>query len=506
MPITPSVSARKRFQTELDLLLAKAGSPHQVTVAKQAGLRVTTVNNWFKGVSVPTTRTSMDQLLRVLARLAVKRRLATESTFNKVWLAQWEQWRLEARRERPQPPPPVPLLSNEAGTLAEFRANRTLLGNREQIGTLIRHSLKLHEDLRYDPHLPLLTKPDWVPATPLTLGDVRLTYVDPGDGSELVRARDKLVQLQYWPAHNSVRPHSYSAAVTQHDAPPHWFNGRSYRLLNMESTDRGLHMRLTEGYYFEAFDTTEPLGYEAALCFRRSNEREIRGPYRDWLDDPFNLTARCGIPGVNTLTIRRCRKDAMFYLNLRTGTATALGTRHVVPAGEFQPHRDSDRSMAAQMSLRSTMVREYGEELLGLEEVRDDKKYVDIERQEPYASIHRAFDQGDARAYVLGVGLYPLTWKPEILLVCIFDERVFDRIFARMVVENPEGVLVKKDRLTGMRQLLRGRRNRPYQGLTWDEATVVDYAGASSTLPAARGCLHLAWRHRRHLGLDFGGK
>jgi hypothetical protein len=84
----------------------------------------------------------------------------------------------------------------------------------------------------------------------------------------------------------------------------------------------------------------------------------------------------------------------------------------------------------------------------------------------------------------------------------VFEDRVFDRLFADMVAVNPEGELLKQTPLYGsVRQFLRGRRG-PYAGYRFDEETVAEYAGSSSTLPAARGCLALAWRHRRALGLD----
>jgi hypothetical protein len=395
-----------------------------------------------------------------------------------------------------RPPRPIP------PSAEQFRRTRSAFRDRRKVARLIESALALHEHSDVsDPDLPLLTRPGWIPARPLALDAVRLMLTDRPADDGLARAR--ALAAQYWPVVNGIPIRRYSGAVAELDPPEQFYDGRSYRLLDVVPSSDGIDLTFTDGMYFDAFDTAEPLAFEAAQAYDATDGETISGPYRRALGGPFEFSNRCALPGINTLTVRRSRRglDAFFYLHLRTKTATAQNTVHVVPAGEFQPHHESDRSATHQLDLRFTMLREYAEEFLGLEEAGEATHYVPFEVREPYATMHRAFQPGGgASCYLLGIGLYPLTWKPEILTVAIFDARTFDRLFADMVDENLEGRLVVTERLRGIQHVLGGRRG-PCQGLPFIQEMIDEYAGDSSTLPAARACLKLAWRHRTALGI-----
>ena len=368
------------------------------------------------------------------------------------------------------------------------------------VGELIEKCVAEEERYRFDKEIPLFTQRGWIPSEPLPLDQVRLSFSDiPRD--DFLDAKNRLAA--YWPAMKDVAVPSYHAAVRRHDAPKSFFNGVSFRLLHAEPAQNPVQLRFGMGTYFDGFDTCEPLGFEAALRFEESRGATVRGPYRDWLGDPFDLTSRCAVPGVNTLTIRRSGKDVTFYLHQRTSVATAAGTVHVVPAGEFQPSSQQPRPKAAELDLRSTIIREYAEEFLGHEDVleqRVDEPQIDFVSDRRFNPLSKALRGGGAKTHYLGLGLYPLTWKPEILLVSVFEAELFDRLFDNMVEEVIEGRLVVTTRLKHSRYAFRGKKGI-YEGLPFNAETVGRYAGDPTTLPAARGCLTLAWRHRRFLGI-----
>ncbi|MEV5413979.1 hypothetical protein AB0K60_34750 [Thermopolyspora sp. NPDC052614] len=377
--------------------------------------------------------------------------------------------------------------------------------NRRSIGLNAKHLIPKaieHHGLA-GRQVPLLTQPGWIPGAPLPLDRVHLE-LDIKPQNDLSQARR--ATSHYWPPVPGTTHPSYSQAVGEHHRPSRWYDGRSFRLMdvaphgaaqNAEPAQQEVTLRFALGTYFDAYDTCEPLGYEAALSYARTSGQTIDGPYRQWLNDPFDLRNRCAVPGVNTLTIRRSDNETTFYLHERTGVATAMGTTHVVPAGEFQFSGQTAEPLDAELDLRSTIIREYVEEFLGAEDVLSPKLHktaIDFSATRKYSPLVKAIAEGEAKIYYLGLGLYPLTWKPEILVVCVFEARLFDKVFRDMQREVYEGKIVGATPLKGFRYALRGRRG-PYQGLRFDEETVSYHRDLPTTLPAGRACLALAWKY-----------
>jgi hypothetical protein len=106
------------------------------------------------------------------------------------------------------------------------------------------------------------------------------------------------------------------------------------------------------------------------------------------------------------------------------------------------------------------------------------------------SSVERLADakaSGKLKVKVLGLGLDPLPWKPELLTVCVIDSQPFDVIFGRMIRRNSEGLI-----LTG------GGK----EGLPFDAATVERYCQDDDISPNAKACLKLAWQFRADLRLS----
>jgi hypothetical protein len=361
------------------------------------------------------------------------------------------------------------------------------------------------EHLLADP-VPLLVRPGWIGPAPLPLDAVRVDWVEPavteqGLSAEFEPARR--VTRRYWPGAGHYRD-TYHVVIERLEEPDQrlFFNGSSFRLLDVRTVpgEPGLEkfpvtLTFTAGWYFDALDTTDVLGYEtAALSLsprRRRAARCMRGPYRRWLGSPFDLRKRCGVPGVNTVTIRRGRPAPSFLLHERSAqnVATSQAVTHVAPAGEFQPRDLSSLAGIVDLDLWSNIAREYAEELLGLSDAQGQP--IDMRHSsrlgEVMSALNDARASGGVSVWYLGVGLDPLTWKPEILTAAVWEPDVFDSVFRDMVAENDEGRFIFRDPETkAMIPFTEGNVDTSFRG---------------TFLPAGTACLALAWRHRTALGI-----
>lgn len=386
-------------------------------------------------------------------------------------------------------------------SLLKFKNTRNIALNRAK--ELISGALSEHAHFLPDPEIPLLAKPGWILPRPIPLEQVKLLSNEAPPPETLDLSREQLTM--YWPTVAGKHIARYSTAVARYDCPGYFFNGTSYRLLDVEASDDMPTLTFSEAEYWDHIDTSEALLFEAAWHWE--SEGAIAGPFRERLGSPFTFESRSAIPGINVLTIRRSSRQCTFYLVNRDDVATAMGTTHVIPAGEFQPSRDGRGQGVAEMRIEATMIREYAEELLDHEEARDHRMPpIDVVSDEPYRTIHHALSSGRAKAWYLGIGLYPVTWKPEILIACVFEAKTFDRIFAKMVREGREGTLVSPNGSRWPRTRFWVKGNRPYDGLPFTQEIVRFYASRLATLPAGRAALQLAWRHRNVLGLsDYSG-
>ncbi|WP_405477754.1 hypothetical protein [Streptomyces canus] len=345
-----------------------------------------------------------------------------------------------------------------------------------------------------DSGLPLLTRPGWVPRAPLALSQVSLRLCDAPSKDDLVQTRR--VASRYWPAGADGRQQEgYSAAITKHDPPTIWFDSPVYRLLKVDVADHSsLVMDLCLSRYFEYQDLSESLLYEAAARHMRGNNRPFEGPLRQHLGNPFDLSRRCALPGINVVTVRVKDSKSFFFMQRRSnkGVGTAFNSTHVAPAGEFQPHTDALPIRRSDLNIWHTIMREYAEEFLGHPDSSGGSGVViDYANDRPFAGLEAARRSGMLRVSFLGIGINPLTWKPEICVACVWEASEFDRTFANMLQENDEGVLVVGSHMTA----------GGFHGLPFTSENVLGYAQDPSTVPEGRACLALAWRWRNELGI-----
>jgi hypothetical protein len=281
--------------------------------------------------------------------------------------------------------------ARRTGTIDQFLATREY--QKEHVPQLVATALREQPRAMADPTIPMLTKPGWILSEPIPLSQAVLHRAEQTPECAIDAALETL--RRYWPLRASgKRMNRYHEAVGAHDRPTSWFNGASYRLLDVAPTNGTLDMAFCDTWYWDMFDTTEALLYEAAFEHARTHGRTINGNYRRFLKDPFDLTRRCAIPGIDALTIRQEGTAATFYIHRRdaTNVAAAQNVIGVVPAGEFQPSDDSWAARAQDFSLWHSIVREYAEEFLGLEDARTRMGApIDYLSQPPYSLLHDAY-------------------------------------------------------------------------------------------------------------------
>ncbi|MER7604764.1 hypothetical protein [Nocardioides sp. NPDC127503] len=339
----------------------------------------------------------------------------------------------------------------------------------------------------WKPHgLHLLGDPAWILPTPVDLDQIELALqADPqSEPPEVERERRRLLRS----AGLRASPFRYSQALQQSGLSPNIYDGKLYRILGANAVATGLVLNLGLDSYFRYLDSSEVLALEAQQC-SASGRSPNRGAYRRALIGPSSFDRRVAALGIVTLTIRCSPSGATFFAHRRDGDVThnhnLLG---VAPAGEFAP---SDLSLEAEdedLDIWRTIMREYAEEFLGHPDAhRAGGAGINYESSEPYASLLSARREGTLLVRAFGLATDPLTWKPCLLTVCVFDALQFDAIFSGLVERNEEGDVISR----------RGKLGIPFDG-----PSINRYIHDSRTTPDLKDCLRLAWKHRELLGLD----
>ncbi|MFD6329472.1 hypothetical protein ACFWGI_07855 [Streptomyces niveus] len=387
---------------------------------------------------------------------------------------------------------------HQVKSAAEFLLVRRTL--RESSGELRRFAAWEHRSqLGAGTGVAAITKPGWILERPLEVDRIVLNLVAAPPDPPVDPRR---VLMRYWPLSNTGRRYSrYHEAVSELDRPANWFDAACYRMVAVRpsATGSSLSLDLAATRYWLGFDTTEALAHEAAHVYQRTKGAKISGPFRRKLGDPFDFERRHCPVGFVTLTVRQDGDDSTFFL-MRRGSKVATGVNMTaaVPSGEFQPSDDSPFSLRRDLDLWFAVMREYAEEFLGHDEVREHRGApIDYDHEPPFDLMQAARRQGLMRLYFLGLGVEPLTWKAQLYTVCVFEGATFDRLFADMIQENAEGVLQLPSLHRGLAQ--------PFQGWRFDEPTVRQYLDSLALSPSSRVALRLTWRHRFILGLTGDG-
>jgi hypothetical protein len=283
------------------------------------------------------------------------------------------------------------------------------------------------------PVFPLITQPGWLLEEPVLLSEN-----DPVPDLEWHVEDKQGFALEGWPGpywliKKSIMIKLGKAKLT---------NGPTFRISEVKADGKQIELRYSRGHYFNYVDTCEALGAELAdfvIHHPDTVPSPDQLPLRGKPDRIFDFRTRSAFPGVNCLLIlknyfegtwsdegKRTRDE--FLIHFRPGsTLEAQNVWHVVPAGGHQPVTNSFESEEDQSIWRSA-VREFVEEVFNKEEAAKYREsgvsFLDHKDVKPV--VDAVFRQnGVAKAYLMGMGLDPVTTKPELLVAIVVDWKKF---------------------------------------------------------------------------------
>ncbi|MBV8979157.1 MAG: hypothetical protein JOZ13_17435 [Alphaproteobacteria bacterium] len=317
-------------------------------------------------------------------------------------------------------------------------ATRFVTNNRSSLAELGKRYHSTADEL---PTFPLIGKREWILSTPQELAEH-----DP------LPERD-MFTIDPVPAPLEGLNIGYQAIATRalERRRLRW-NGDSYRVLKITRGSDRLDFTFGPTKYFNYVDSLEAMSAELAdFALRNPGVTPSKLPRRGPADRIFDFRQRSAFAGVNCILLlknyyrgnrSRSRVSAphQFVLHDRRGDALeARNTFHVVPAGGHQPAKEFGNNN--EWSIWRTIVREFCEELFDKEEAHKLIKGGGdfIEHPEIKPLIDKVFRKGAAKVFLFGVGLDPVTTKPEILAGIVVDWQKIDTATELHIETNYEG-------------------------------------------------------------------
>lgn len=364
--------------------------------------------------------------------------------------------------------------ANEKALTTFRNARRELIDN---------YQVLAHEALAVNRHwqqsqLPTLGQTDWILPSPIPLDKVDIAL----ESEAADTRRDVALRMAsyHWPRDPLGLPiKTYAEAIEAYDKPNLWWDSDTYCLCKVSIQDSGLQLIFSLQRYFDGVNTQDVLSFEAAR--HKVSNRDLSPVYARLRGGPCDLVNRYATASIVTLTLIRDADRSFFLLHYRNpkSVATGGGTYHVTPAGEFEPTNLSPNPEIAGFNLWSNVMREYAEEFLGLEEYKGGKGFITNYRLEsPFRELNEAVMAGKVAPWCLGLALNPLSWKPELLTVVVFENDIFQELFPSIDVDD-EGTKM---------------------GLfPFDKKNVEDFLSSPKINPIAHAALATAWEMRASL-------
>jgi hypothetical protein len=327
---------------------------------------------------------------------------------------------------------------------------------------------------------PLLGAAQWSPATPIPLRSIELTF-QAANADQLVPGAYVRQAAELLPEQEDGTRYLRYSDVMKELTPPTVFENRpTYRLTSADLRSPRPHMTFGRGRYFDGIDVGEAAAYEYARVHLGGQAVGLR----ELIADPCDLDRRPTNLAITTMTVRQDRESgtASFLLHWRDPAKVghAGGLYQVVPVGIFQPSGEAAWNEQNDFSLWRCMLREFSEELCGHSEDYGSEKHPIDYSSWPFGRyLTSELDDGQVRAWCVGLGTDPLTYATDLLTVVVIDSRVFDELFSVSPLGNAEGQVLAAQEF---------------------DAKVIDRMATREPMQAAGAAvLRLAWRHRRKL-------
>jgi hypothetical protein len=363
-------------------------------------------------------------------------------------------------------------------------------------GPLAALGKRYHRSVDDEPDFPLVTKRGWLLKEPALISahsplPTRNDYARSAAPYRLEGLNTEYLSIKHRVSAGNRRP----------------TNGDAYRVLAIDSDGNDLKFTFGPMGYHDYINSCEALGAELSDLFisrKLINREDLEDseipvlPHRGKPSDVYDFNRRSAGAGINCILLlknyftgsysKRLEMKRKFVLHNRgTKTLEAQNTVHVVPAGGHQP-MVKDFGDDKELSIWRTAIREFCEELFNKEDAAKVQSHGEefLELPEIRPLVEAFFGpKGAAKVYLLGVGLDPVTTKPEILVAIVVDwlsasnqYLAHSNALSLKVEANYEGEVsfidLTRDNL--LREAL-----RPRQGAT--------------VLPAGAACMLMAARH-----------
>ncbi|MBE9572281.1 MAG: hypothetical protein IMF11_16765 [Proteobacteria bacterium] len=370
----------------------------------------------------------------------------------------------------------------KGASVAHFMdARKAVKENRETFRrTAFKSARKKSAHLIVDNEVPLLVRENWLPTEPIPLENVELQF-KPDPGVKISLSTRKL------PSYSGGKYKKYSDAIADLDKPKVFEDRLQYRLIEIEGTR--LSFSDKKHSYFDKINYGEYLMHELSHdklgrwgIPGRSNRRRLLRH----VQKPADYVV---LTGISTLTLLHDGKDLRIIMHRRgkSETAYAMGTYHVIPAGEFQPSCLATASFREDFNLWKNIMREYAEELLCMDEYDGSGTVPFNYNVEPFNLLEGERAANNIKAFYLGIGLDVITFQGEILTAVVFKEDTFKKVFPKVLDENREGkIITDKDRW--------GREFTQEEYDSYQDANV---------LATGEAILNIAWKNRQFFKACF---
>lgn len=236
-----------------------------------------------------------------------------------------------------------------------------------------------------------------------------------------------------------------------------YWNGQTYRMRAIARAGSELRFEFGNATYFDYINSCEARALELAsadLMSQGEIDQRLM-PIRIDPSDIYNFLGRASFPGVNCVTILKNYREPnamdgehdVYLVHYRDDTVLeAQNCVHVVPAGGHQPLSD-DLEDRGSSQIWCTAAREFLEELRGHKELdhHDQSKVGILDDHATTSEFNVLFRQTVngrkvADIFLLGVGIDPVTTKPEILVAIVMDwNRASQKIAGLRLINNYEG-------------------------------------------------------------------
>ena len=347
-----------------------------------------------------------------------------------------------------------------------LEVRRYLNDHRHELG---KRAAALYRDAVQVEGTPLLSRPEWLPQTPVPLDSIKLEYAPDAAPVQVPWDRLSLPQRS-----DSTGFTSYAEAVGELTRPALFENRPTYRLLEADFAAPTPALRFGRGTYFDHVDVGDACAHEfAGLQLGRAGSG-----FRAAIGDPCDPSRRPTNVAISTLTLRHDRTTDSMSLVLHwrdpKKVGHAGGLYHVVPTGIFQASGLAAWNERNDFSLWRNMVREFAEELAAhSEDHGSEQTPIDYEAWPFFRTL-----TGASQRYCLGLGVDPLTLATDLLTVVIIDSETYDEAFEASG-HNAEGVVL--------------------EALPFDQGTVHDLQHNQPMQAAGAALIGLAWKFRHAL-------